>query len=308
MEAALAEENSKRFGLADNAPICQGALFELLGYSADTQAAEEILQGTWVPPPDTSRATLLLLEEIARIWKKMEGGEINIVVSQEDFQYYWKRVKERTSSSFSGVHFGHYKAAAYSDSLSRMHALKLSIISKTGAAPDRWARGLNVMLEKVAGIALVTKLRAILLMEADFNYHNKLIFGQRMMKLARQHGLVPEEIYSEKGRTSEDAILQQVLVYDIARQLRHPLIVASVDASQCYDRVAHAMASLALRAYKVQQSSVVGMLKPIQSMSTICAQGMENQTLSMVAKATRSKACVKAMEQPHPPGNRSAHS
>ena len=83
VEAALAEENSKRFGLADNAPICQGALFELLGYSADTQAAEEILQGTWVPPPDTSRATLLLLEEIARIWKKMEGGEINIVVSQE---------------------------------------------------------------------------------------------------------------------------------------------------------------------------------------------------------------------------------
>ena len=74
----------------------------------------------------------------------MEGGEINIVVNQEDFQY-----KERTSSSFSGVHFGHYKAAAYSDFLSRTHALKLSIISKTGAALDIWARGLNVMLEKL---------------------------------------------------------------------------------------------------------------------------------------------------------------
>jgi len=33
------------------------------------------------------------------------------------------------------------------------------------------------MLEKIAGIALVNKLRAILLMEADYNFHNKFLFG-----------------------------------------------------------------------------------------------------------------------------------
>ena len=57
-----------------------------------------------------------------------------------------------------------------------------------------------------------------------------------MLDLARAHNLVPEEIYSAKGN--------QVLMYNIARQLRHPLLVASVDASQCYDRVAHAIAAL----------------------------------------------------------------
>ena len=62
------------------------------------------------------------------------------------------------------------------------------------------------MLEKIAGVAVVTKLRAILLMEVDFNCHNKIIFEDRMMKLAREHGLVPEEIYSEKGKTPEDVI------------------------------------------------------------------------------------------------------
>lgn len=266
VEAAIAGENSKRFGMANSAPICQGALFELLGYSANTETAERILDGTWEPPDDTDGPTLIILKEIGRIWKKMQDGEVDIVISQEDFQHYWRRAKERTSSSFSGLHMGHYKAASYSDFLSRTHALKLSIITRTGSAPDRWARGLNVMLEKVAGIALVTKLRAILLMEADFNYHNKLIFGRRMMDLARKHDMVPGEIYSEKGHTSEDAILHQVLTYDIARQLRRPLIVASVDASQCYDRVAHAMAALCLRAYKVRQSSVFGMLNPIQCM------------------------------------------
>ena len=122
------------------------------------------------------------------------------------------------------------------------------------------------MLEKVAGVALVTKLRAILLMEADFNFHNRLIFGKRMLDLARKHGIVPPEIYSEKGRTAEDAVLHQVLAYDIARQTKAPLIVASVDAAQCYDRIAHSIADLTLRAAKVPASSIKCMLKPIREM------------------------------------------
>ena len=77
----------------------------------------------------------------------------------------------------------------------------------------------------------MTKLRAILLMEADFNFDNSLIFGDCMMKLARENGLAPEKIYSEMGKTAEDAILHQVLLFDIARQLKRPLLVASVDAA-----------------------------------------------------------------------------
>ena len=158
-----------------------------------------------------------ILKEIAVIWKMVGNGKVDIFITKEDFQHFWKRAKERTSSSRSGQHIGHYKAAALSDYLSEVHALKLSLISKTGSPPERWARGLSVMLEKIAGVALVTKLRAILLLEADYNYHSKLIFSKRMMELARSHGIVPEEIYSEKGRTAEDAVLHQVLAYDIAR-------------------------------------------------------------------------------------------
>ena len=38
------------------------------------------------------------------------------------------------------------------------------------------------MLEKMLGYNFLTKLRAILLMEADFNYSNKEIFGFRMLE------------------------------------------------------------------------------------------------------------------------------
>ena len=74
------------------------------------------------------------------------------------------------------------------------------------------------MLEKMFGCTLVSKLRAILLMEADFNSANKIIYGNRMMDVVRQHGYMPEEIYSEKGKTADDGSLAKVLFYDVTRQ------------------------------------------------------------------------------------------
>jgi hypothetical protein len=54
------------------------------------------------------------------------------------------------------------------------------------------------MLEKIADIALVNKLRAILLMEADFNMHNRIIFGNRMIHKAREEGLIPQRFSARK--------------------------------------------------------------------------------------------------------------
>jgi hypothetical protein len=43
------------------------------------------------------------------------------------------------------------------------------------------------MLEKTLGNMLVTKLRAILLMEADFNATNKIVYGSRILNNARDY-------------------------------------------------------------------------------------------------------------------------
>ena len=148
----------------------------------------------------------------------MTNGDATITITPEEFQYFWKRVKERTSSSLSGIHYGHYKAAANSDRISGFLAKKITLISRTGCPPERWSYGLTVMLEKIAGLALVSKLRAILLMEADFNMHNKLIFGKRMLDRARAEGIIPQEQYSDKEHTAEDGTFDKVLQSDISRQ------------------------------------------------------------------------------------------
>jgi hypothetical protein len=72
---------------------------------------------------------------------------------------------------------------------------------------ERWSQGLSVMLEKTLGVTLVTKLRAILLMEGDFNATNKIVYGVRMMNNAQGHNLMPEEIFSEKNRMADDRTL-----------------------------------------------------------------------------------------------------
>jgi hypothetical protein len=89
------------------------------------------------------------------------------------------------------------------------------------------------MLEKTLGVTLITKLRAILLMEGNFNATNKIVNGTRMLENACKHQLIPEEIFSKRNRMANDRTLCKMLFYDITRQARVPGAIASVDASTC---------------------------------------------------------------------------
>ena len=86
------------------------------------------------------------------------------------------------------------------------------------------------MIEKIAGLALVNKLRAILLMEADFNFHNKLILVKRMVDTSRSKGLIPAEQYAIKESTADDVTFEKLLESDISRQSRLPMCIISADA------------------------------------------------------------------------------
>ena len=80
-----------------------------------------------------------------------------MIITKKDFQHYWRRMKEKMTSFYPGRHFGHCKAAAHSDYLSEVHARTVELATKTGETPERRSKGLSVMLEKIAGVALVTK-------------------------------------------------------------------------------------------------------------------------------------------------------
>ncbi len=67
-------------------------------------------------------------------------------------------MKEFTSLSMSGVHYGHYKAAIQDALSTEILAQQLTVIARSGIPPENWSIGLQVMLEKIAGVCLVEKL------------------------------------------------------------------------------------------------------------------------------------------------------
>ena len=179
---------------------------------------------------------------------------------------FWNKAREETSSSESGLTFSHYKAGARSSLITHFHATKSSVAIKLGVGLERWSRGLSVMLQKIPGCDLISKLRSILLMEADFNCTNKIVYGTRMMNNVRKYGFMPDEIFSEKNRTAEEGSLSKVLFYDVVRQSRLSAGISSVDADNCYDRVSHAIAALVFCSFGVSKESACAMLKTIQEM------------------------------------------
>ena len=189
-------------------------------------------------------------------------------ILREDCVTFWRRTRVKTSSPLSGRHFGHYKAASRSNRLSEVHASFQHVASKSGLRLKRWSQGLTVMLEKIEGNIRVDKLRAILLMEADFNQVNKLMFGHRMIKQSEAHNRIPDEAYG--SRASLNAILVAVnrrLVIDIFKQKRRCGAIAGVDAAQCYDRIVHSLSILLCQKEGAPLSSCLMMFGIIQCMT-----------------------------------------
>ena len=112
------------------------------------------------------------------------------------------------------------------------------------------------MVEKMFGCSLVTKLCSILLTEADFNFANKTIYSGIMMENVRKYNLMPEEIFSEQKIMADDGTLAKVLFYDIVRHLRVSAGISSVDATNCYDRIYHAITYLVFQAFGVPDKSI----------------------------------------------------
>ena len=243
----------------------QEPLRTVVGFFGATEAAQQMLEGTYVCPPGTDDFTRFFVECLKATAQREEP--VSVTIATDDYINYWKKVREATLSSYSGLHFGHWKAATQDQWLSELHALSIEIPYSTGYSLRRWQAGLSAMLEKKAGVIMVDKLRAILLMEADFNFANKLIFGSRMMEVAMEEDEIPPEVFgSIKNREAIEAATCRRLIADLSRMTRTPMAISSVDAQTCYDRMVHSIASICCQRWKVPKEAILAALGTIQKM------------------------------------------
>jgi hypothetical protein len=215
---AIQRECKIRFSLAHSAPIMTTLLGKRLRYLSNEALARAIVTKMYDILSDMDPATKLILQEIGNLGVKLiskEGTEI-VVMPAEDFTQFWKRVGEFMSSSMSGIHYGHYKAAIQCNISTRILAQQLTVVAQSGIPPESWSIGLQVMLEKNAGVCLVEMLQAIQLYEADFNCYNQFVFGKVAIDTLNSIGYMPEELFSQKESTSKDAKFDKTLMADLS--------------------------------------------------------------------------------------------
>jgi hypothetical protein len=166
----------------------------------------------------------MLIKEIQCLFAQLQPLHSPTTISPQVYRYYWGCIDESTLSAWSRINFGHWKAICKLDELTTLMCTQLNLLAATGIPPSPWGTGFQVLLEKELGVALVDKLRAILLMEGDFNFFNKWFIGHEAVNRLYKIGYVPEDQSSKKSSTVEDTKLDNRLTMDLSRQLQLPLV------------------------------------------------------------------------------------
>jgi hypothetical protein len=94
-----------------------------------------------------------------------------------------------------------------------------------------------------------------------------------MLANVRKYKLMPEEVFSKRKWLADDGTLSKVLFFNIAHQLCRSAGLASVDADNCYDRIAHPMALMIFQAFGVPTPAIPSMLSTIQRMRFFLCTG-----------------------------------
>ncbi len=147
-----------------------------------------------------------------------------------------------------------------------MHVAYLTACARKGIPLKRWGVGLMVLLKKIIGNNFVHKLLAICLLEADFNWMNKMIFANWMIGMALERKLIPGECFSKRGSNCIRAMMTKIFICNESRIHHHDAIFEGCNFADCYDRIAHNVAGVSLRAWGVPQPVINILLKTMETM------------------------------------------
>jgi hypothetical protein len=137
-----------------------------------------------------------------------------------------------------------------------------------------------VLLEKTRGNNFINKMRAICLLEANFNYFNKTIFTRRMMASAQDRGQIPTECFSKKGSNCVNGVITNIMYCNESQTHHHPMCIGGNNFGNCYDCIAHPPASIALQSLGVSCKAIGVLLLAMQTMRFLLCMGYGESSLS----------------------------
>jgi exonuclease III len=269
MEKAIQSRNQTHFGQAKSTIFANPPLNQDFDFPASTDDSTSLLQGEYA----TEDLTELQEKMIESLEALVPLDQIPSTITFQEMLDKYASWDERTSTSPSGRHLGHYHALLKSykpDSLDekekeishmaieilQAHHFMTNYALRHGHSYTRWQKVVTTMIEKDPGNPKIHRLRVIHLYECDYN----LLLGikwRKLVHLAEDLKLLNKGQYgSRPGRTAHDPVIIEELQFEICRLSRTNLLKLAKDATSCFDRIIPNLASIVSRKYGLHRSVV----------------------------------------------------
>ena len=212
----------------------------------DPQFQEEVIHGRYNPPAhlhETTRDVLLHFQRDPNV------TEFEFSTTFDEFKHFIKISKERTGTSPSGRHYGHYKALLQSGTeyMETIHAV-LEIALQHNIILRRWRNTTTTLIEKEPGLPYVHRMRAIHIIEAEVQFLAKNFYVTKLMSGAEKKELITDEQYGGRAkRQAQSAVINKIMYYNLSHQMLLPAAFMDDDARACYDRIITPLSSLECR-------------------------------------------------------------
>ena len=220
-------------------------------YDGTGDTVDLILNGQY-ENPQLDAACKLFIQHMKR--KTLQ--ELDSSITREDFLGKLKSWPEKTTTSPSGVHLGHYHSLwkphninatthpreaklleEKRETILQAHLAILNYAVKFGYSYQRWQNVVNVMIKKDSNSSRIHRLRVIHLYEADYNLLLAVKWRQATHH-AEDSNLLNQGLYgSRPGRSAHDPVFIDIMQNETYRASMKAGIHKELDATSCYDRI-----------------------------------------------------------------------
>jgi Reverse transcriptase (RNA-dependent DNA polymerase) len=263
-ETLLLDRNVQHYGQAQIALFAKGPLYDKMTFTGISNTVENIVNGKDINVNLTgeNQYTQAIITELQGE-KKLDDMPNDITF--EEFKAALIRWNERTTTSPSGRHLGHYKLLTrlpvfetpsstinISQNILYVYYQMMMIAACSGNTLERWCNVSTCMIEKIKGQPIIDKVRIIHLYEADYNLLLKIVWARKADWKAHNSGkLYNGQAGSRPNCRAIEVVLHKEMKYTYARLTRTNLGTIDNDAKSCFDRILCNFAMLISRHYGV---------------------------------------------------------
>ena len=202
---------------------------------SDPLFQQSLLDGTFtIDPTLPEEANELLLS----FSKKPNVQEIPLLPTWKEFTHFIANSTEKTSSSPSGRHYGHYKSLLHSAPTILKGIYKLLCLSlQHGVVLERWKTTVTTLICKDDNIPYIHRLRPLHIIEAEMQFFSKCQWSHKLISQAERHKNITSSQYGgRKHKQAQSSVINTIVTFDIHRQLRKQFTFNDDDLRANYDR------------------------------------------------------------------------